>query len=53
MIYRRDSTQVTNFIEAMEYLTDHHKRTLQYLRVKPKGRRVFGKGQLRAQYDRR
>ena len=53
VIYRRDSTQVTNFIEAMEYLTDHHKRTLQYLRVKPKGRRVFGKGQLRAQYDRR
>ena len=53
LIYRRDSTQVTNFIEAMEYLTDHHKRTLQYLRVKPKGRRVFGKGQLRAQYDRR
>jgi hypothetical protein len=53
LIYRRDSTQVTNFIEAMEYLTDHHKRTLQYLRVKPKGRRVFGKGQLRVQYDRR
>ncbi|MGE8648451.1 MAG: hypothetical protein ACN6NL_00780 [Acinetobacter sp.] len=53
LIYRRDSTQVTNFIEAMEYLTDHHKRTLQYLRVKPRGRRVFGKGQLRAQYDRR
>jgi len=53
LIYRRDSTQVTNFIEAMEYLTDHHKRTLQYLRVKPEGRRVFGKGQLRAQYDRR
>ena len=53
LIYRRDSTQVTNFIEAMEYLTDHHKRTLQYLRVKPRGRRVFGKGQLRVQYDRR
>lgn len=53
LIYRRDSTQVTNFIEAMEYLTDHHKRTLQYVRVKPKGRRVFGKGQLRVQYDRR
>lgn len=53
VIYRRDSTQVTNFIEAMEYLTDHHKRTLQYLRVKPRGRRVFGKGQLRVQYDRR
>ena len=53
VIYRRDSTQVTNFIEAMEYIADHHKRTLQYLRVKPKGRRVFGKGQLRAQYDRR
>jgi len=53
LIYRRDSIQVTNFIEAMEYLTDHHKRTLQYLRVKPRGRRVFGKGQLRVQYDRR
>lgn len=53
LIYRRDSTQVTNFIRAMEYIADHHKRTLQYLRVKPKGRRVFGKGQLRAQYDRR
>lgn len=53
VIYRRNSTQVTNFIEAMQYLTDHHKRTLQYLRVKPKGRRIFGKGQLRAQYDRR
>ena len=53
VIYRRDSTQVTNFIEAMEYIADHHKRTLQYLRVKPKGRRVFGKGQLRVQYDRR
>ena len=53
LIYRRDSTQVTNFIEAMEYLTDHDKRTLQYLRVKPRGRRVFGKGQLRVQYDRR
>ena len=53
VIYRRDSTQVTNFIEAMQYLTDHHKRTLQYLRVKPRGRRVFGKGQLRVQYDRR
>ncbi|WP_180136604.1 inovirus-type Gp2 protein [Acinetobacter sp. YH12066] len=53
VIYRRDSTQVTNFIEAMEYLTDHHKRTLQYLRVKPRGRRVFGKGQLITQYDRR
>jgi len=53
VIYRRDSTQVTNFNEAMEYIADHHKRTLQYLRVKPKGRRVFGKGQLRAQYDRR
>lgn len=53
LIYRRDSTQVTNFIEAMKYLTDHHKRTLQYLRVKPRGRRVFGKGQLRVQYNRR
>ena len=53
LIYRRDPTQVTNFIEAMQYLTDHHKRTPQYLRVKPRGRRVFGKGQLRAQYDRR
>ena len=53
VIYRRDSTQVTNFIESMQYIADHHKRTLQYLRVKPKGRRVFGKGQLRVQYDRR
>ncbi|MCX0340125.1 inovirus Gp2 family protein [Acinetobacter radioresistens] len=53
VIHRRDSTQVTNFVRAMEYIADHHKRTLQYLRVKPKGRRVFGKGQLRAQYDRR
>ena len=53
LIYRRDSTQVTNFIEAMQYIADHHKRTLQYLRVKPRGRRVFGKGQLRVQYDRR
>ena len=53
VIYRRDSTQVTNFIEAMQYIADHHKRTPQYLRVKPRGRRVFGKGQLRAQYDRR
>ena len=53
LIYRRDSTQVENFIRAMEYIADHHKRTPQYLRVKPKGRRVFGKGQLRAQYDRR
>lgn len=53
VIHRRDSTQVANFIRAMEYIADHHKRTLQYLRVKPKGRRVFGKGQLRAQYDRR
>lgn len=53
VIYRRDSTQVTNFIEAMQYIADHHKRTLQYLRVKPKGRRVFGKGQLRVPYDRR
>ena len=53
LIYRRDSTQVTNFIEAMQYIADHHKRTLQYLRVKPEGRRVFGKGQLRVQYDRR
>ena len=53
LIYRRDSTQVANFIRAMEYIADHHKRTLQYLRVKPRGRRVFGKGQLRAQYDRR
>ncbi len=53
VIYRCDSKQVTNFIEAMEYIADHHKRTPQYLRAKPKGRRVFGKGQLRAQYDRR
>ena len=53
LIYRRDSTQVENFIRAMEYIADHHKRTPQYLRVKPRGRRVFGKGQLRAQYDRR
>lgn len=53
LIYRRDSTQVENFIRAMEYIADHHKRTPQYLRVKPKGRRVFGKGQLRVQYDRR
>lgn len=53
LIYRRDSTQVANFIRAMEYIADHHKRTPQYLRVKPRGRRVFGKGQLRAQYDRR
>lgn len=53
LIYRRDSTQVENFIRAMEYIADHHKRTSQYLRVKPKGRRVFGKGQLRVQYDRR
>lgn len=53
VIHRRDSTQVANFIRAMEYIADHHKRTLQYLRVKPEGRRVFGKGQLRAQYDRR
>lgn len=53
VIYRRNSTQVTNFIRAMEYIADHHKRTLQYLRVKPIGRRVFGKGQLRARYDRR
>ena len=53
VIYRRDSTQVINFIRAMEYIADHHKRTLQYLRIKPRGRRVFGKGQLRAQYDRR
>ena len=53
VIYRRDSTQVANFIRAMEYIADHHKRTPQYLRVKPRGRRVFGKGQLRAQYDRR
>lgn len=52
LIYRRDLTQVANFIRAMEYLTDHHKRTPQYLRVKPIGRRVFDKGQLRAQYDR-
>ena len=44
LIYRRDSTQVENFIRAMEYIADHHKRTSQYLRVKPKGRRVFGKG---------
>lgn len=53
VIHRRDSTQVINFIRAMEYIADHHKRTLQYLRIKPKGRRVFGKGQLRAQYDKR
>ncbi|WP_291359687.1 MULTISPECIES: YagK/YfjJ domain-containing protein [Acinetobacter] len=53
LIYRRDSAQVANFIRAMEYIADHHKRTPQYLRVKPRGRRVFGKGQLRAQYDRR
>ena len=53
VIYRRDSTQVINFIRAMEYIADHHKRTLQYLRIKTRGRRVFGKGQLRAQYDRR
>ena len=53
LIYRRDSPQVANFIRAMEYIADHHKRTPQYLRVKPRGRRVFGKGQLRAQYDRR
>ena len=53
VIHRRDSTQVANFIRAMEYIADHHKRTPQYLRVKPRGRRVFGKGQLRAQYDRR
>lgn len=53
VIHRRDSTQVANFIRAMQYIADHHKRTLQYLRVKPEGRRVFGKGQLRAQYDRR
>ena len=53
VIYRCDSKQVTNFIEAMEYIADHHKRTLQYLRVKPKGRIVFFKGQLIAQYDRR
>lgn len=53
LIYRRDSTQVENFIRAMEYIADHRKRTPQYLRVKPKGRRVFGKGQLRVQYDRR
>ena len=53
VIHRRDSTQVANFIRAMQYIADHHKRTLQYLRVKPEGRRVFGKGQLRVQYDRR
>ncbi|QPF37348.1 inovirus-type Gp2 protein [Acinetobacter sp. TTH0-4] len=52
LIYRRDSTQVANFIRAMEYIADPHKRTPQYLRVKPRGRRVFGKGQLIAQYDR-
>ena len=53
LIYRRDSTQVANFIRAMEYIADPHKRTPQYLRVKPRGRRVFGKGQLITQYDRR
>lgn len=53
MIHRSDSTQVINFIRAMEYIADHHKRTLQYLRIKPRGRRVFGKGQLKERYNRR
>ena len=47
-IYRSNTNQVKNFIEAMGYLTEHDKRTDQYLRVKPLGRRVFGKGQLRS-----
>lgn len=53
MIYRRDTDQVANFIEAMSYLTEHDKRTEQYLRVKPIGRRVFGKGQFRSTRHRR
>ena len=53
LIYRRDADQVENFIEAMSYLTEHDKRTDQYLRVKPAGRRVFGKGQLRVPRSRR
>lgn len=48
LVYRRDTDQVANFIEAMCYLTDPDKRTDQYLRVKPEGRRTFGKGQLRS-----
>lgn len=53
LIYRRDAHQVENFIEAMNYLTEHDKRTDQYLRVKPIGRRVFGKGQLKVPRSRR
>lgn len=53
VIHRRDPLEVQNFIKALEYVADHDKRTLQYLRVKPIGRRVFGKGQLRAGYRRR
>lgn len=53
LIYRRDADQVENFLKAMSYLTEHAKRTNQYLRVKPNGRRVFGKGQLRSTQRRR
>lgn len=46
VIYRKDADQVENFIKAMGYLTDPDKNTDQYLRTKPSGRRVFGKGQM-------
>lgn len=48
VIHRKHEDEVNNFIEAMCYLTDPDKRTDQYLRVKPEGRRTFGKGQLRS-----
>lgn len=53
LIYRKDADQVKNFIDAMSYLTDPDKKTDQYLRVKPTGRRTFGKGQMREKRSRR
>ncbi|MDY6456793.1 YagK/YfjJ domain-containing protein [Acinetobacter faecalis] len=53
VIHRKYPDQVQNFIESMSYLTDPDKRTDQYLRVKPMGRRTFGKGQMREKRLRR
>lgn len=53
VIHRKHPDQVQNFIESISYLTDPDKRTDQYLRVKPMGRRTFGKGQIRQKRSRR
>ncbi len=45
LIYRRDLTQVTNFIEAMEGIADHHKMYSSILTCKAKRtKKYLGKG---------